>query len=257
MTVPTPRTAKAQGRSVQERLDLLEDRQWTPPPRLAGVLTPLDDANAAIGTGAFWIAAPRVDFPSGTLNSPDTSQNYVLDQYELDTTSRYQQAWRIGNPSTQIFAERWTRTRTAAGVWTPWKLISSPTKSFTPLPNFALGNGTVSGTYSVADGVVTGRILVTVGSTTAITGDIQFEHPIPFTGGTISAGMARLTDASPGLNYHALVLVNSSKVYVRPQGATTAASGYIYTREFSAAADVPFVWATGDSFVVDFSYPIV
>lgn len=257
MPVPTPRTARARGESVEERLQSLESRQWLAPQRLAGVLTPITDANNVAGTGSFWIAAPRVDFPPGTLNSPDTSQNYVLDQYELDTTSRYQLASRIGTPSTQIFAERWTRTRTAAGVWTPWKLISSPTKSFTPVPNFVLGNGTVSGTYSVSDGVVTGRILVTVGSTTAITGDIQFEHPIPFTGGTISAGTARLTDASPGVNYHALVLVNSSKVYVRPQGATAAASGYIYTREFAAAADVPFVWATGDSFVADFEYPIV
>lgn len=259
---PTPRTAKGQGRSVQERLDLLEARSWTPPPRLAGTLTPLSDANTAPGTGAFWIAAPRVDFPAGTLNSPDASQNYVLDQYELDTGSRYQIASRIGNPASQIFTERWARTRTAAGVWTAWSVLSTPTKSFTPVASggLVLGNGSISGSYSVADGLLKGRIVVVWGSTTAMSGsDIQFDHPpTPYTGTTMVAGMGRITDASANINYYGSVLANTSKLYLRPLGTTEAgAAGVIYTREFSATASVPFTWASGDSIGVDFEYPIL
>ncbi|WNT45292.1 hypothetical protein SEA_BABYDOTZ_39 [Microbacterium phage BabyDotz] len=259
---PTPRTAKGQGRSVQDRLELLEARQWQAPPRLAGVLSPVTDANEVAGTGTFWIASPRVGFPVATLNSPDPTQNYALEQHELDTGTRYQIASRIGSPASQIYTERHTRTRSVAGVWTPWSVLSLPTKSFTPVAAGALvlGNGSISGSYSVADGLLKGRIVVVWGSTTAMSGnDIQFEHPpIPYVGGTMVAGTARITDASANINYYGSVLANNSRLYLRPLGTTeVGAAGVIFTREFSASATVPFVWASGDSFGVDFEYPIL
>lgn len=262
MVVPTPRTAVQQGRSVNERLELLELRQWIAPERLAEIMSGITDANEVAGTGSFWISSVRIGFPVATLNSPDPSQNYVVDQFELDSGTRYQIANRIGSPASQIFTERWTRTRSAAGVWTAWSVLSAPTKSFTPVAagGLVLGNGSISGSYSVADGLLKGRISVVWGSTTAMSGnDIQFEHPpIPYVGGTMVAGMGRITDASANINYYASVLANTSRLYLRPLGTTEmGAAGVIFTREFSASATVPFTWASGDSFGVDFEYPIL
>ncbi|QKO02791.1 hypothetical protein SEA_KELCOLE_38 [Microbacterium phage Kelcole] len=262
MPVPTPRTARARGESIEDRLYALETRQWLAPQRLAGVLSGITDANEVSGTGTFWISSVRIGFPVATLNSPDPTQNYALEQHELDSGTRYQIASRIGSPASQIYTERWTRTRTASGVWTPWSVLSLPTKSFTPVAagGLVLGNGSISGSYSVADGLLKARIVVVWGSTTAMSGnDIQFEHPpIPYTGGTIVAGMGRITDASANINYYGSVLLNTSRVYLRPLGTTeVGAAGVIYTREFSASATVPFTWASGDSFGVDFEYPIL
>lgn len=254
MGYPTPRTAKGQGRDILERLDILEARQWAAPQRLAAVLSSVDDADFVVGAGWFWVG-------TGTLNNPTPGQNYIVEQYELDSTTRYQQAHRIGAPASQIFAERWTRTRTATGVWTAWKLLSLPTTNFAPVPGaggLVIGNGSLSGTYSVADGMLTGRIVGSLGSTSSVGGDITFEHPpLPYTGSTMSAGLARLTDSSAGTAYPATVLVNTTRVYARPMGTTAAASGTLFTREIVGSATSPFAWATGDSIVLDFEYPIL
>lgn len=262
MVVPTPRTPVRQGKSVNERLELLELRQWVAPQRLASVLNGAVDANELDGNGWFWLNSPSVTYPVATLNSPDPTQNYVVEQYELDSTTRYQLASRIGAPAGQIFTERWTRTRTAVGVWSAWKLISMPTTSFTPVPGaggIVIGNGTASATYSVSDGILRGRISVNFGSTTTVGGDITFElPPIPYTGATMVAGDSRMVDASTGFAIAATVLVNSLLVYARPFATTSAAVGTAtFTRSVAAGASTPFAWATGDSLTLDFEYPIL
>lgn len=254
---PTPRTAKGQGRSVQDRLELLEARQWQAPPRLAGILSPVTDANDVYGTGTFWISSVRIGFPVATLNSPDPTQNYVLEQHELDSGTRYQIASRIGSPASQIYTERWTRTRTGSGTWTPWSVLSLPSKSFTPVlgTGLTLGNGTMSGNYSVADGILFGRITLGIGSTTVIGSSITFgQLPIPYVSSTRTAGQCRMTDASTGFICPGVVLINSSLIYAR---VSTLVSGETYPREFSTAPTIPFVWSTGDTIVLDFDYAIL
>lgn len=262
MPVPTPRTARARGESVDERLQSLESRQWVAPQRLAGILSGAADANEVDGSGWFWLNSPSVTYPVASLNSPDATQNYIVEQYELDSTTRYQLATRIGSPASQIFTERWTRTRTASGTWTAWKLISLPTTSFLPVPGsggIVIGNGTASATYSVSDGILRGRITVNFGSTTTVSGDITFElPPIAYTGGTMVAGGARMGDASAGAALAGTVLVNTTRVYARPFATTSAAVGTaIFTREVSAGASIPFAWGTGDTLTLDFEYPIL
>ncbi|QNJ55965.1 hypothetical protein SEA_RASPUTIA_75 [Microbacterium phage Rasputia] len=242
---------------IEKRLQGLEraaarNGRYVLPPRLAAVLSSVADANEFSGSGWFRVGP-------ATTNAP-TPADYVVEQYELDSTSRYQQAWKIGSPATQIFAERWTRTRTAAGVWTAWKIISQPTKSFTPsATTITVGNGSISGTYSISDGILTGRIVLTVGSTTVVNTDCQFDHPpVPFVGSTMSAGRSRMTDTSTGQNVIGSVLVNSSKIYNRLQAVVNAPDGELsYLAELTMIASRPFTWAAGDSMVLDFSYPVV
>lgn len=261
MVVPTPRTPVRQGRSVDERLTLLELRQWVAPERLAGVLSGITDANEVDGTGSFFVSAVRVGFPVATLNSPDPAQNYVIDQYELDSGSRYQIANRIGSPASQIFTERWARTRTAGGTWTDWVVLSLPSKSFAPAlgSGLTLGNGIMAGAYSVADGILFGRITLAIGSTTVIGSSITFGHPpIPYVGGsTRTAGQSRMTDASTGVVYPGVVLVNNALLYVRVSGAPAGETGAVIQREYTTSPNVPFTWATGDNLILDFDYAIL
>jgi hypothetical protein len=261
MAAPTPRTAYERAKTTEGRLEALESRVWTPPLRLAGIMSGIKDANDVNGTGSFWISSVRIGFPVPTLNSPDPSQNYVVEQYELDSGTRYQIANRIGSPASQIFTERWTRTRSASGTWTDWAVLSLPSKSFAPVlgAGLTLGNGTMSGNYSVADGILFGRISFIFGSTTVVSGPITFAPlPIPYTSSTRTAGMGRMTDASTGSILPGVVLVNSSAVYLRLMATTMASFGYsIVTREINTSPSQPFTWAAGDSFVLDFDYAIL
>lgn len=261
MAAPTPRTAYERAKSTEGRLEALESRVWTPPLRLAGIMSGIKDANEVNGTGSFWISSVRIGFPVATLNSPDPTQNYVVEQYELDSGTRYQIASRIGSPASQIFTERWTRTRTGAGTWTDWSVLSLPSKSFAPVTGsgLTLGNGTMSGTYSVADGILFGRISFVFGSTTVISGPITFEPlPIPYVSSTRTAGMGRITDASAGVIYPGVVLVNTSAVYLRLAATPMAGFGeLVVTRETNTTPTQPFTWAAGDSFVLDFDYAIL
>ncbi|UVG34407.1 hypothetical protein SEA_GAZEBO_38 [Microbacterium phage Gazebo] len=250
---PTPRSALSLGKSVEERLTILELRQWIAPERLAGVLGSVADANEPAGSGWF-----RTD--AGALNNPSPGVVYIIEQYELDSTTRYQLAHRIGSPASQIFTERWARTRTGNGGWTAWRLLSLPTTSFAPVGSgITIGNGTITGQYSVADGMLTGRIVASLGSTSSVSGDLNFEHPpVPYAGSTRSGGLARFIDSSAGTAYPATVLINSSRVYARPMVTTSAAAGTpIWTREANTGASAPFTWAVGDSIVIDFDYPII
>lgn len=261
MAAPTPRTAYERAKSTEGRLEALESRVWTPPQRIAGIMTGARDANDLQGTGSFWISSVRIGFPVATLNSPDPTQNYVVDQYELDSSTRYQIASRIGSPASQIFTERWTRTRNASGVWSAWSALSLPSKSFTPVTGsgFSLGNGTMSGTYSVADGVLFGRISVTWGSTTVLTSAITFEQtPIPYTGSTRTAGLSRMSDASAGVLYPGVVLINSNLIYARVWATTSGNPGdTTVTREINTNPTTPFTWAAGDTLVMEFDYAIL
>ncbi|UDL15413.1 hypothetical protein SEA_PEPE25_38 [Microbacterium phage Pepe25] len=250
MGYPTPRTAKGQGRDILERLDILEARQWAAPQRLASALSTATDADDLLGTGVFWVTP-------ATPHSPPVDAHFVIEQYELDSGTRYQMANRIGTPATSIFAERWTRMKTGSGAWTDWRLISLPTTNFTPEPGggITLGNATVSGQYGIADGIVTGRIRIVFGSTTVMAGDLQFLPPVPVLTGLSSNahdGGGRFGDVSAGAVYDLHVLTTGSRIYARP---LSSAGGFV-TQSFTSAT-APFTWAVGDYIEISFIYPII
>ncbi|QUE25335.1 hypothetical protein SEA_FIZZLES_40 [Microbacterium phage Fizzles] len=248
MGAPTPRTAARLGQSVQERLEILENRQWVSPERLTGILMTVDDANEAYGSGWFRVGPT-------TLNGP-TASDYIIEQYELDSTSRYQQAWRIGSPATSIFAERWSRSRSPLGVWTAWRLISQPLKSFTPVAASGLtpGNGTLTGVYEVSDGMVSGRITLSLGPTSAITGDLRFDAPLTpngSMGNRFASDGARIVQASSQAQYDCQVIVTTAGIYVRPRSVVSN-----FVRLTSLNSTTPITWAAGDVIETTFHYPL-
>ncbi|WKW85414.1 minor tail protein [Microbacterium phage Milani] len=234
-------------KSLDSRVSQLERTGGLLPARLATTSAARADANDLVENGTYWLA-------SGSANSPDPGATYAVEVSALNQGSIYQEARRLGDG---VYAyDRYARNR-AGGTWSAWKPLGMRTRNFSPNPtSLTLGDGTVGGTYSVSDGVLFGFITLTLGSTTSITGDIQFDLPMPYAGSTREVGVGRLTDASTGANFTASILVNSSRVYVRPLGVVAAASGNTFQREFSASSSIPFVWAAGDVIAATFHYPI-
>ncbi|QJD53427.1 minor tail protein [Microbacterium phage Lynlen] len=236
-------------KTLEQRVGQVERLIGGLPPRLSPTSAIIANADDLVENGTYWLSAG-----AGT---PDGVSHFAVEVVALSNGSIYQEARRFAGGAYAV--DHYVRNR-ASGVWSPWKALGLGTKSWVPTiigSTNQVGNGSLSGSYSLSDGLVTGRVIWTLGSTSVIGADLQFTHcPLPYTGTTRSAGMARLSDTSSSIVHQAVVLTNSSAIYVRPMGATTAASGEIYSREYSMLATRPFTWAVGDSIVAEFTYPI-
>lgn len=110
--------------------------------------------------------------------------------------------------------------------------------------NPTLGNGTISGYYTRAGGLMTVSIDLTIGgSTTLGTGNWSFSLPLAAERKT--QGTIRAFDTSTGTHYIGTVDVAA--------GATTA-TAYFDTGQLSATA--PVSWASGDEVHLTISYPL-
>jgi hypothetical protein len=122
----------------------------------------------------------------------------------------------------------------------PW-VAYSPTIS-----GLTLGNGTISTRYQAIGKTYILNITVTLGSTSAITGDLRFA--LPTSANKFSAGSTWLEDVSVGV-YTGTALINTTDIYVR---ATATNATYGTTSNLSST--VPFTWATGDNIIVQATF---
>lgn len=109
----------------------------------------------------------------------------------------------------------------------------------------ALGNGTLTGSYTINGNVLTFQINLTFGSTTTMGTGAGFSVPLP-----IASGVCPVT--SVGLD-SSLSTYYSFQSYVSGSPVSTVA--FAYGNAF-VNATVPFTWATGDQLLVSGSYLI-
>jgi hypothetical protein len=122
-----------------------------------------------------------------------------------------------------------------------------PWVSYSPsIGGLTLGNGTISTRYQAIGKTYIVNITVTLGSTSAITGDLRFG--LPTSANKFSAGSTWLEDVSVGV-YTGTVLINTTDIYVR---ATATNATYGTTSNLSST--VPFTWATGDNIIVQATF---
>lgn len=237
-------------KSLDSRVANLERTGGLLPARLGLTASMMPNVDDLVESGTYWLS-------SGSPNNPDGVSHFAVEVLALSNGSIYQEARRFVGGGYAY--DHYTRNR-ASGTWTAWKPLGLATKNYAPTilgSTNQVGNGTLTGSYSVSDGMLTGRITWVLGSTSVVGADLQFSHgPLPYSGSTRTAGIARLTDSSASIIHQAVVLTNSSAVYVRPMGVTAAASGELYSREYSMLASRPFPWAAGDNIVAEFSYPL-
>jgi hypothetical protein len=129
--------------------------------------------------------------------------------------------------------------------------------AFTPtFANFTLGNGTVNyATFVRVQNLVFVQLKVTLGSTSAVTGNIFFGCPVvPVEQNQGVVGNCQFNDAGVATFAGQVSMATSGgngQLQLFPQNA---AGTYLSTATTSAT--VPFTWTTTDSFVVSATYRV-
>lgn len=121
--------------------------------------------------------------------------------------------------------------------------------------NFSLGNGTLNYAKYIQIGKnVSVRIQVTLGGTSAVTGEIIFTTPVSlnsdYSDKSGMVGWCRVTDVSASTVYEGqCVFANSTNAKF-----VTLKSDGTYLSETGVSASIPMTWATGDVFSLTMEY---
>jgi hypothetical protein len=125
-------------------------------------------------------------------------------------------------------------------------------ENYTPVfTNFTLGNGTLNFTYVQTGKTVHVRGLITLGSTSVVTGSIIIRLPINLAislAGPV-LGNARYSDVSGSAFVGTLIAASSSDF-----NCTIANVGATYPTISTTSATIPFTWTTNDSINVYLTY---
>jgi hypothetical protein len=128
------------------------------------------------------------------------------------------------------------------GAWTTW----SP--SFT---NFTLGNGTIVSKYKTIGKTIVGRIQITFGSTTSITGTvgigIPVAHNLSFNN---DVGIGRYNDTGT-TSYRGFLDLDVTNNNFRPFADNVAGT---YATLGVINSTIPFTWTTSDTLLFNFIY---
>lgn len=140
-----------------------------------------------------------------------------------------------------------TPAKILAGTGSSWVW-----QSYTPSTSgLTIGNGTLAGEYCQIGKTVFFRLRFTLGSTSAVTGNVTCSLPVagstPGGSGKFSVGNVRFYDSSAGLMpaIGTVILTGASTATV----TATRTSG-TYADDVALSSTVPFTWATGDEFKI-------
>lgn len=199
------------------------------------------------------------DSVQAALTAERTSTDTRLDAIEA-TQQMYQYRWanaaartaesgmRVGDIGFQVDTEVYYRyTGSSWRVWQQAQTTYTPT-----FGNTTLGNGTVAGYYSVAAGRVSLKAVFTLGTTSAVTGDISVT--LPYTrdttvhpNGDSIPGNLHFFDTSASARLVGTFVAITNNVACRIVSGTTLAIT-------STTSTTPFTWATGDQVIANFEY---
>ena len=127
----------------------------------------------------------------------------------------------------------------ALGTWQDW----TPT-----LTNATQGNGTITARYVQIGKLVVGMFTFTLGSTSAISGDMNITLPV--TGATTGFNLASLSFIENGVkDVKGFPVLTTTLCYLRAQKANTT-----YVENAYLSSSVPFTWGTNDNIILGFSY---
>lgn len=149
-------------------------------------------------------------------------------------------------------------TGIGAGAITPEKLFTGagttwPLQSWTPtLTNLTIGNGSTVATYVKIGKLIFYRIAITLGSTSSISGTVQFTLPV-----TAKTGYADREPHGNAVFNDTGVQIYHGKVHAAPSNPTTRGEFVIetvsatYPTNTVLSSTVPFTWATADNIVAE------
>lgn len=120
--------------------------------------------------------------------------------------------------------------------------------SYTPqIGDGSLGNGSISGTYQIMGTRVRVRGKFTLGSTSTVTGNLNFSKPIQTASESTDIGAALAWDNSATVRYISFTTLVAGNIYPH---TGTGSYGYYSTT-------APMTWATSDTATYDITYWVV
>ena len=130
--------------------------------------------------------------------------------------------------------------------------IGEAMTAYTPtVANFTTGNGTITGSFTRINKMIFATVKITLGSTSAITGNITITNPVTGTAGSGSlvSGGGFYFDASTSETYVGFCLQGTTAItpFVTFTGASYATRGLIN-------ATIPVAYGTGDLINYQFIY---
>lgn len=147
-------------------------------------------------------------------------------------------AWAVGQTVTA--GQLNTYVAQTASTWTPtWT-------------NVTVGNGTVVSFYARAGAIIVAQMRFTLGSTSAVSGAIQFSLPVNCdTTRGVRLGDSRIQDVSAPEVFASVVIAAANGTgQVQVLDSTNATS----LDEDNTSGTVPMTWATGDVLDVNLCY---
>jgi hypothetical protein len=195
-------------------------------------------------------------FVAGTLATASDVNTYLMNQSVMTFADSSARTAALPSP-TEGMTTYLNDTNTFAvyngSAWVPMGLEWT---TFTPtINNVTLGSGyTLSAAYTQLGKTVIVNFSLVFGSTTAITGDVNFSLPVNHANTNRSAGMGNgsIIDASPLTRYHASAYPSGtpSFAYVRAFGA----SGN-YVTETALSSSIPInTYAVNDNISLTLIY---
>lgn len=140
---------------------------------------------------------------------------------------------------------------------TAWRLMWGAGPSWTPaFSGTTLGNGSVSGEWRVANGVVSGMATFVLGSTSAVGANPALFLPVdchPNHTRYTTVGSAEFHDAT-GDQVPGIVQLDSASMPTTAGRLRAFNAASTYASQVLLSSSIPFTWTTSDAIRVTFSY---
>lgn len=142
---------------------------------------------------------------------------------------------------------------------TGWVIMSEPLQAYNnwAASGITLGNGTKLGSYHRSHGWIDVYLEFVMGTTSAITGEIDVTLPIGISPLTFSAPQGRFACGmwdNGGSEYVGTTSYTGTGTTVRCRAVNTAGT---FAVSQSASATVPFTWGVSDTLIVVARYPML
>jgi hypothetical protein len=195
-------------------------------------------------------------FSSGEVLTADNVQNFLMDQTVMVFGSVGDRNTALPSPTEGMMVYITNVDQYMIWNGSAWSVFDIGWKTYTPtVNNVTLGSGfTLSAAYAEIGKTVVVTFSLLFGSTTSITGDVNFSLPINHanTNRAGGSGNAVIVDASPLVRYHGNAYLSGtpSFCFVRAHNASGT-----YITEVALSSSIPItVWAVNDLISVTLIY---
>ena len=191
---------------------------------------------------------PRKTFVAGTLATASDVNTYLMDQSVMTFASDAARTTALPTPSEGMVTYLNDTNTFAVYNGSAWVPMGTEWTTYTPtLNNVTLGSGyTLTAAYAQIGKTVLVNFYFALGSTSAITGDVNFSLPInqASSNKSGSAGLCAITDSSSGTRYPGTILLSGTpgNAFIRVGNAAGT-----YLTQVAVSSTIPMTWTIPDS----------